>query len=357
MAGITYPLEYGGQGLSETELFIMNSEAAEFDLPLAPFGIGLDMCGPAILDLGDAQQRSRFIPPLLRGDEIWCQLFSESGAGSDLASLQTKAVRNGEDWVVNGQKVWTSWAQIADWGLLLARTNPSVPKHLGLTMFAVDMHAAGVTVRPLRDISGGAHFNEVFLDDVHIPAGCVLGGVDQGWPAAITTLRHERTNVGTRVRSRRAALSFDSLRDAAARRQLLADPLVRNRLVDVFVLERLSELVIEHVAEQTRSGQDPGPRGSVVKLSSAVAESEAARATAEIFGSELLGWDDSPELEEMTTALSVARRAGIAGGTNEIQRNIIGERVLRLPRDPYDNRGTPFQDLRVNTSPDRTGQP
>ncbi len=205
LAGLTWPAEFGGQGLTEAEQQIFDEEAASYDLPTGVFAIGVGMCGPTLLDLGTAEQKSRYVRPMLRGEEIWCQLFSEPGAGSDVASLQTRAIREkgnseggmgrrvgGGGWVVNGQKVWTSFAQCSDYGALLARTNADQPKHKGLTMFIVDMHAPGVTVRPLRDMTGRAPFNEVHFDDGRLPADAVLGEVDAGWFATVTMLGHER---------------------------------------------------------------------------------------------------------------------------------------------------------------------
>ncbi|HEY3981633.1 MAG TPA: acyl-CoA dehydrogenase family protein, partial [Streptosporangiaceae bacterium] len=208
-AGITWPVEYGGQGLTNAEQIAFSSEARNYSLPTGAFVIGLGMPGPTILELGTEAQKQRYLPPMLRGEEIWCQLFSEPGAGSDVASLQTRAVRDGDGWVLDGQKVWTTLAHLSDFGAVLARTNPDVPKHQGLTMFVVDMHAPGVEVRPLRDMTGRAPFNEVFFEGVRLDGDSVIGQVDAGWRAAVTMLGHERVSIGTTVARRSDPLAFD----------------------------------------------------------------------------------------------------------------------------------------------------
>src|ERR1700754_4392996 len=232
-AGITWPQDVGGQGLSPAEQQVFSDEAAEYDLPTYPFTIGMGMCGPTLVDLGTPEQKRRYLPKLLRGEEIWCQLFSEPGAGSDVASLQTRAVPDGDHWVVNGQKVWTTNAQFADFGALLARTDPERPKHAGLTMFIVDMHAPGVTVRPLKDMSGRAPFNEVYFDDVRIPDDAVIGEVNRGWQAAGTMLGHERVSIGAPRRPRSNPLEFASLVDLARHEGVAADPAQRERLAEL----------------------------------------------------------------------------------------------------------------------------
>ena len=196
-AGLTWPTEYGGQGLTNAEQIAFGQEARDYALPVGVFFIGLGMPGPTILELGTQEQKKRFLPKMLRGEEIWCQLFSEPAAGSDVASLTTTAVRDGDGWVLTGQKVWTSGAQYSDYGAVIARTDPTVPKHNGITMFIVDMHAPGVTVRPLKVATGHTPFNEVFFDQVRLPADAVIGEVNDGWRAAVVMLRNERVNIGT----------------------------------------------------------------------------------------------------------------------------------------------------------------
>src|SRR5215471_10897085 len=207
-AGITWPREYGGQGLTNAEQIAFGQEARDFALPTSAFIIGLGMPGPTILELGTEEQKKRYLPKLLRGEEIWCQLFSEPAAGSDVASLITTAARDGDEWVLNGQKVWTSGAQYSDFGAVIARTDPTVPKHAGITMFVVDMHSPGVTVRPLKVATGAAPFNEVFFDQVRLPAGSVIGEVNDGWRAAVVMLRNERVAIGTMGAPRTSPLSY-----------------------------------------------------------------------------------------------------------------------------------------------------
>ena len=214
-SGITWPREWGGQGLTQAEERVFAGEAKDFTLPTYVFSIGLGMCGPTLVDLGTPEQKARHLRPLLRGEEIWCQLFSEPGAGSDVAALQTRATPTEDGWVVNGQKVWTSVAQHATFGLLLTRTDVDVPKHKGLSMFIVDMRAPGVTVRPLRDMTGRSHFNEIFFDDVHIPAENLIGQVNDGWSCAVTTLLHERLSISSGVGmggQKDNPVAFESLR-------------------------------------------------------------------------------------------------------------------------------------------------
>ena len=195
-AGITWPTEYGGQGLSNEYQRAFNEESADFEMLTGTFTIGLGMCGPTILAHGSEEQKQRYIQPMLRADEVWCQLFSEPGAGSDVASLQSRAIRDGDEYVLNGQKVWTTGAHYCDYGIVIARTDPDQPKHRGISMFIVDMKAPGVTVKPLRQITGGSSFNEVFFDDVKIPVDHLVGERNEGWRAAITMLMNERVAIG-----------------------------------------------------------------------------------------------------------------------------------------------------------------
>ena len=266
-AGITWPKEYGGQGLTGAEQIIWSQESRDYDLPNGAFFIGISMPGNTLVELGTEEQKKRYLPPMLRGEEIWCQLFSEPGAGSDVASLQTSAVRDGDEWVLNGQKVWTSGAQFSDYGAILARTDPTKPKHNGISMFIVDMHAPGVTVRPLKVATGHSPFNEVFFDNVRIPADALIGEENKGWDAAVVMLRHERIAIGT----------MGSLADQPAGLRLAARPgrwprpdqrpgrparagrAVRARA-------RLRSCSRPLLREEAQAGRLPGARGSVAKL-------------------------------------------------------------------------------------------
>jgi alkylation response protein AidB-like acyl-CoA dehydrogenase len=347
-AGLTWPKEYGGQGLTNAEQIAFSQEARDYALPVGAFVIGLGMPGPTILELGSEAQKKRYLPRMLRGEEIWCQLFSEPSAGSDVASLITSAVRDGDEWVLNGQKVWTSGAQYSDYGAVIARTDPTVPKHNGITMFIVDMHAPGVTVRPLKVATGASPFNEVFFDQVRLPADSVIGEVNDGWRAAVVMLRNERVAIGTMAAPRTSPLSHDSLSGLAARLGTGADAGLSRRLAELYARERSVQLFGRLLREEAMAGRDPGPRGSVAKLAGAELGVFASHVAAEVLGPAAAG-SDSVEVRAVLNAMISAPGSSVAGGTNEIQRNIIGERVLGLPKDPGVNRGTPFNQLRVGT--------
>jgi len=351
-SGITWPREYGGQGLSAAEERAFQQAAREYALPLNVFGIGLGMCGPTILSLGDEEQKQRYIRPLLRGEEIWCQMFSEPGAGSDVASLQTRAVFDGDAWVVNGQKVWTSVARSADFGLLIARTDPDAPKHQGITMFVLDMHDPGVTVRPLRDMTGLSHFNEIFIDDVRIPPDRVIGEVNGGWQAAVTTLLHERVSIGMGAARTERPASYEAIAAAAAEQGLTADPVVCDQLVGLYLKERAFDLLNAKLSQEVKAGIMPGARGSVIKLALADLVQYGPEVAAEILGPSTIAYDDDGKV---AAALSWAPGMALGGGTNEIMRNIIGDRVLGLPREPQVDRDVPFRELKVGTQKEAAG--
>ncbi|HET6259769.1 MAG TPA: acyl-CoA dehydrogenase family protein [Pseudonocardia sp.] len=349
-AGITWPKEVGGQGLGTAEQQVFSEEAADFELPTYPFIIGMGMCGPTLVDLGTPEQKHRYLPRLLCGEEIWCQLFSEPGAGSDVASLQTRAVRDGDGWVVNGQKVWTTNAQWADYGALLARTDPDRPKHAGLTMFIVDMRAPGVTVRPLRDMSGRAPFNEVYFDDVRIPDDGVIGEVNRGWQAAVAMLGHERVSIGATRRPRSNPLEFASLVELARHEGVAADPARRERLAELYAHERALELFNARMRQETAAGNPPGVRGSVAKLAGALLLRRAIETASDLAGADAVAWDpDDARAAELALGINSAPASSIAGGTNEVQRNIIGERILGLPKEPQVDRDLPFKEIKVGT--------
>ena len=350
LAGITWPAEYGGQGGTAAQERAFREQAGGYELPTGPFVIGMGMCGPTLLDLGTEVQKNRYVRPLLRGEEIWCQLFSEPGAGSDVASLQTRAVRDGGEWVISGQKVWTSGAQHADFGAVLARTDPDVPKHAGLTMFVIDMHAAGVAVRPLRDMTGGAPFNEVYFDEVRLPADAVLGEVGQGWAAAVTMLGHERVSLGGSVRRRDEPLGSANLAGIARAKGISADPSVRAGLAALHAKERALALFNTRLSQEAAAGAPPGARGSVAKLAGATLLWDALHAAGEIAGTDAVAWDpEDAAAEELSTAINSVPASSIAGGTNQVQRNIIGDRLLGLPKEPQVDKDVPFRELRVGT--------
>ncbi|MCU1689221.1 MAG: Acyl-CoA dehydrogenase [Jatrophihabitantaceae bacterium] len=345
-AGITWPKAYGGQGLTDAEMQAWVEEAAGYVQPGIydqPFGV----CGPTIVDLGSEEQKQRYIPKLLRGEEVWCQLFSEPGAGSDVAGLTTRAERDGDEWVVNGQKVWTSGAQHSDFGTLIARTDPSVPKHNGISMFIVDMRTPGLTVRPLRTATGETPFNEVYFDNVRLPADALLGEENGGWAATVLMLRHERIYYGTIARPPVRALSYGALLALARKDGRSRDPLVRDRLAWLYALDTAGDLLSQRMRQEVDAGQELRARGSIAKLAGAVITRQAIDAFDEVVGSDAVVWagprDDYPTA---IRGMVGAPAQGIAGGSNEIQRGIIGERVLGLAKDPQLDREIPFSELR-----------
>lgn len=345
LAGLTWPQEYGGQGLGTEEQLVWAELVADYVVPTAVFGIAHGMVGPTLLELGTPEQKQRYLPPMLTGDEIWCQLFSEPSGGSDVASLRTRATRTAGGWVLDGQKVWTSGAHHSDFGVVLARTDPTVPKHRGITMFIVDMRHPGVTVRPLRIATGDSPFNEVFLDGVEVDDDAVVGEVDAGWAAAVLMLSSERIMLGAGGRSRHNPLGFDAL-DAAIARS--ADPSTRERAADDLAELWARETALEQFGrlmhEEALAGVPIGARGSVGKLAGSELMIRAAETAEELLG-EPFAVD--PDLAVLRHAAVYAPGHAVAGGSAEIQRNIIGERVLGLPKDGGIDRNVPFDQLRL----------
>jgi len=338
-AGITWPVEYGGRGLGPIHQIVWIQEAAGYDLPVEIFGIGIGMAGPTILSWGTDEQRDRWLRPMLSGDEIWCQLFSEPGAGSDVASVQTRAVRDGDEWIVNGQKVWTSGAQFSKWGMLLARTDPDVPKHSGLTYFGIDMEQPGVEVRPLRQMTGGSSFNEVYLTDARVPNANAVGGAGMGWSVALTTLMNERTSIGAlgglAGSSGGDALGrlLDEVASASGRQPV--DGVARDRLVDITIRTKVLEYHAGRIIAKLAQGEIPTAEGSVAKLVLTDLLDRLANFGVGVQGPRgMLAGPDA--LTGGTWALAFLGYPGVklAGGSDEIMRNIIGERVLDLPREP-----------------------
>ena len=351
-AGITWPKEYGGQGLTNAEQIAFSTEARNFALPTGAFVIGLGMPGPTILELGTEEQKKRYLPKMLSGEEIWCQLFSEPGAGSDVAGLSTRAERDGDEWVVNGQKVWTSGAHRADYGILLARTDPSVPKHNGITMFILDMHTPGVTVRPLRQATGEAPFNEEFFDNVRIPLGNVVGEINSGWGAAVLMLRHERISIGTNAKPPSRPLSYDSVHALAQKLGRTNEQQVRDRLAHLYATDTAQVLMAQRMRQEVDAGQELRARGSIPKLAGSMMARIAVDVVDEVAGTDVVAWEGQ-EWPPITYGVVRSAAFGIEGGTNEIQRGIIGERVLGLAKDPQIDREIPFNQLR-NLPPART---
>jgi len=341
LAGVTWPKDFGGQGLGPIEQVICNQEIAKAKVPGILDAIGVGMLGPTIIAHGTDEQKSRYLGPMLHGDEVWCQLFSEPAAGSDLAAVQARArLQEDGSWRLSGQKVWTTNAQFASYGLLLARTDSDVPKHKGLTMFIVPIDAQGVTVRGLRQISGEAEFNEVFFDDVALDADAVVGGVGNGWGTAMTTLMFERVTIGLGsegmgYNSNRFAQAIAA--DADARR----DPEVRHTLGEI-----ASELLaVRFTGYRTLSalqkGQVPGPESGLAKITIVNGAIKAGDLITDVLGPDALSEDG-----EWAYMISFLPGLKSAGGTEEILRNTVGERVLGLPPAPRLDKGIPFSELR-----------
>jgi alkylation response protein AidB-like acyl-CoA dehydrogenase len=349
LAGVTWPAELGGRGLGPIEQVTANQEISRAAVPGILDVIGIGMLGPCIIAHGSEEQKARYLGPMLHGDEVWCQLFSEPAAGSDLAAVQTRA-RPTDDggFALSGQKVWTTNAQFAAYGLLLARTDPDVPKHRGLTMFIVPMDAAGVTVRGLRQISGEAEFNEVFLDDVKLEQGSVVGGIGNGWGTAMTVLMFERLTIGFGSESfgSPARLAETVAGDPAAR----ADTEVRHRLGDVmtdFLAVRFNGY---RALTALSRGQIPGPEAALAKVTMVNAAIAATDLGADIVGLDALDADS-----EWSYLISFLPGLKSAGGTEQVLRNTLGERVLGLPPEPRLDKGIPFSELRSGEAQAATG--
>ena len=342
-AGIAWPKAFGGRGGSPSQSIIFNQEARRFDVTTGFIGASQQLVGPPLMRHGSAEQQARYLGPLLRGDERWCQLFSEPGAGSDLAALATRAERDGDEWVVNGQKVWTSGAHHADFGILIARTDPDAPKHRGITFFIVDMHAPGIDVRPLVQATGLSHFNEVFLNDVRVPAANVVGEVNGGWAVARTVLASESGMIGGAGQ----ASTFDAVVEVARSFGRTDDPIVRQRLADVYTRERiLTYLQLRmQTAIMTKRGTPPDP--SVLKNSFTIALSRRVELAQDLEGAAgMLAGADAPQAGFWQMQVMGQFSSRIGGGTNEVHRTMIGERALGLPAEARDDKDVPWRETR-----------
>ncbi len=341
-AGITWPKEFGGRGATPGQQIIFNQEASRYDVTPGFINATLALVGPTIMAHGTPAQQERYLPSLLRGDETWCQLFSEPGAGSDLSALGTRAVRDGDEFVVNGQKVWNSEAQHADFGILITRTNPDVPKHDGITYFIVDMHSPGIDVRPLVQAQGVAHFNEVFLSDVRIPASNVVGEVDGGWKVTRTTLRNESSMISGSGQ----ATTFGSVVATARRCGRTSDPIVRQELARVWSNEQLLRYLQMRTQTAVMSGRyELALHGSLLK--NAFTRALAHRVT---LGLDLEGAEGMLNHEaegdgfwQYQCLNQFASRIG--GGTEEVHRNNLAEQALGLPRDQRTDLDVAWKDL------------
>lgn len=346
-AGITLPEEFGGQAGSQMQQVIYNQEEAEFLVPRGVYEIGLGMCVPTMLTYATAEQKARYAPPALKGEEIWCQLFSEPVAGSDVAGIRTRAEQDGDDWIINGQKIWTSGAHFCDYGIIVTRSDPTVAKHKGLTFFFLDMKSPGIEVRPIKQISGISNFNEVFFTDVRVPDSQRLGAVGDGWRVSITTLMNERLAVGDApgpdVEDILSLAKSIELEDGPG----IENAHVRERIADWYVKAQGLKLTKFRTMTALSRGETPGPEASITKVVSASKLQEIG--------------DLGTDLQDMSGALSnpgdmamdgIFQQAllwapglRIAGGTDEILRNIIAERVLGLPPDIRVDKEAPFNQL------------
>jgi alkylation response protein AidB-like acyl-CoA dehydrogenase len=340
-AGITWPKEYGGRGGRPIDNVIFGQEQARYGVSNGALMISVGMAGPTILAHGTPEQKDTFLPPMLRGDELWCQLFSEPGAGSDLASLGTRAVRDGDEWVVTGQKVWTSSPDRARWGMLLARTDADVPKHRGITWFVLDMAAPGIDIRPLRQMTGESHFAEIFLDGVRIPADRIVGQPGEGWAVAQTTLTSERSSIAGGMGATPEALVAFARRFGAT-----ADPRARQRLVDAHIRFELLRFLRYRSQTALSQGRRPGAEASVMKLAFARYMQALTTTAVDVAGAHgLLGGEDVVGDGMWLRRFLHSPSLRIAGGSDQVQANIMGERALGLPAEPRSDKDVPFREL------------
>jgi alkylation response protein AidB-like acyl-CoA dehydrogenase len=364
LAWVHFPEGHGGLGISPRLNVVVQDEISKHskvvhhDPPASIIGIG--MGAPVVLTYGSDEMKRELLPRIFSGEDIWCQLFSEPGAGSDVAGLATRGVRDGDDWVLNGQKVWTTVAHIARWGMLLARTDPDAPKHDGLSYFLLDMHAPGVEVRPLYQITGEAEFNEVFLNDVRIPNERLFGKEGQGWRAAITTLMNERVAIGGGGSKKKGGGATAQLLKLWNDRKAGAlspsqEAILRDRVTQLYIENELLRLTSQRARASQRAG-NPGPEGSVSKLAQAEINKRLWETALDVLGAEGLSFEAGYELRQgyggadTTEGLAKyqflrSRANSIEGGTSEIMRNILGERVLGLPGEPRVDKNVPWKDV------------
>jgi alkylation response protein AidB-like acyl-CoA dehydrogenase len=335
--GINWPVEYGGRGASLTQVAIYNEELAHARAPQILGRAGVSLVGPTLMAHGTEEQRRQWMPSILSGDDIWCQLFSEPDAGSDLTALSTRAEKRGGVYVVTGQKVWSSHARFADWGIALVRTDPTAPRHQGISMLAIPMTAKGVDVRPLRQITGESEFNEVFLDRVDIPVEHLIGPENEGWAVAGTTLANERGASFVWKEQVLASVAFDLLSKTCARGGRVRDPIARQRLARAWIEVEIFRLHNERTLARLARGEELGSESSLVKLFWAGMSQRLYETAVAVLGPDaLLMPGDERTLDRgcWPLGLLASRANSIMGGTSEIQRNIIGERLLGLPREP-----------------------
>jgi len=346
-ACIGWDTEYSGRGASPIERVIWDQEESKYDVPSRFFVIGQGMIAPTLMVWAQPQHKENFLPKLASGEEIWCQLFSEPAGGSDLAALRTKAEKDGDEWIINGQKIWTSQAHYADYGIIVTRTDPTVAKHKGLTMFIVDMKAPGIDIKPIKQLTGESDFNEVYFTDVRIPDHYRLGDVGQGWTAALTTLMNERLAIGGGGPGADVKLAMDiaTLVEIDGK-PAIEDSAVRAKIADFHVLEAGLEYNGYRAITALSRGELPGPENSIGKLVGAPKLQAIASFCMDLLEESGIVWSD----DSLLTSLAQRSYMGapglrIAGGTDEIMTNIIAERVLGLPQDPRLDKGIPFNEV------------
>ncbi len=347
---ITGPETYGGAGLTSAHERAYQRVESQYEVPnQGAFTIGLGMVAPTILAHGSDAAKEAYLKKMYRADIVGCQLFSEPGAGSDLASLQTKAERDGDEWIITGQKVWTTGAQFSDLGEIIARTDPDMPKHKGLTGFIVDMHAEGVEVRPLRQMTGGASFNEVFFNEVRVADDHRLGDVNNGWNVALTTLMNERAAIGAGGGGGGGVNMYQRVIEMVRHYGLDTDPLVRNELATLLIHSKVAGYNNQRAMDKIKAGQLPGPEMSIAKLAGTLNSLRLCDFVSKILGPKLIA--DSGEWGTYAWSQLILGTPGgrIAGGSDEVMRNIVGERVLGLPKDLGIDSTSPFKDLKVGT--------
>jgi acyl-CoA dehydrogenase len=341
-AGIPWPKAFGGRGGTPADQIIFTQEATRFDVTNGFIGAAQQLVGPPLMRHGSPEQQERHLRPLLRGDEMWCQLFSEPGAGSDLAALATRAVRDGDEFVVNGQKVWTSEAHHADFGILLARTDPDAPKHRGITFFIVDMRSQGIDIRPLVQATGLSHFNEVFLTDVRVPVTNVVGEIDGGWAVARTTLASEAGMIGGAGQTS----TYDAVLALARACGRTSDPHVRQGLAEVYTRQRILEFLRYRMQTAIMHKRGTPPDPSVLKNAFTRSLSQRTELAVMIEGAAgMLAGTDAVQDGFWQKQVMAQFSARIGGGTNEVHRNMIGERALGLPAEPRTDKDVPWREL------------